>query len=249
MQLKYPFNVYTDLTIQIGVSKIIDRYTNYETLTDVIFPSNDDNVLNTIDIYFTSDHSAYRDLWPYSGDYFLVFMEAADKVFGGTETYNMYEIDMRKYIDLAFISSKNMSLAFRLMAAATDGPDRPGFLFGGETTVRGLDYGEYSGDKIGIFSAELRYTLARNINFNFWPFDFLMIKNIKVMLFNDMGIVRDDYISSVTNEELKNGMGAGVVIDTFILQREFAPVKIEAAKRTDNGTNEWNFYFSIATGF
>jgi hypothetical protein len=249
LQLKYPFNMYTDLTVQMGTSKITDRYTNYTTLNNFIFPSNDDSVLNTLDIYLTSDHSSWRDLWPYSGDYALAFIEVADKVFSGTKTYNMYEIDLRKYVDLSFISARNMSLAFRLLAAMTDGPDRPEFLFGGETTLRGLGYGEYIGDKIGVFSAELRYTLARNINFSLWPFDFLLVKNIKVLFFNDMGIVRDDYISSFTNEELKNGMGAGVVIDMFILQRQYAPLKLEAAKRTDTGANEWNFYFSIATGY
>jgi Tol biopolymer transport system component len=249
ISIKYPFTMFTDLTLQIGTSKISDRYTDYTTSSTLVFPVNSDNILNTVDLTLTCDYSSWRDMWPYAGHYMVMNLEVADKVFGGTTEYNMYQIDIRKYFDLAFLSQKNMSLAFRLLAAMSDGPDRPYFLFGGLATVRGLSYGEYAGDKMGIFSSELRYTMARNLDFGLWPFNFIMIKNIKIALFNDMGLVRDDYIRSITNEELKNGLGISLVFDTFLLQRQYTPLKFEVAKRTDVGGDIWNFYFSVATNF
>ncbi len=249
LSLKYPFSTYTSLGFDIGSSRTTDKYTNYATSNAFIFPETSENILNTIDIYLSYDYSAWRDMWPYSGDYFLAYMEAADRVFGGTRVYTMYELDYRKYFDLSFVSSRNMSLSFRALLALIDGPDRPYFLFGGMNTLRGLVYGEYTGDKIALFNAELRYTLARNINFKLWPMDFLMIKNLKVALFNDAGYVNKGEVKRVTNEEIKNGLGLSVVVDTFILQRQYTPLKFEVAKRTDNGDDTWRFYFSIATGY
>jgi outer membrane translocation and assembly module TamA len=102
---------------------------------------------------------------------------------------------------------------------------------------------------VAIINAELRYTIARNINFGFWPFDFLMIKNIKAAVFNDMGYVGNAPVSSLTNEELKNGMGLSIVVDTFLLQRQYMPLRFELAKRTDINDDVWKFYFSIATAY
>jgi outer membrane protein assembly factor BamA len=188
-------------------------------------------------------------MWPYSGEYLLAYVETADKMFGGTSEYTMYQADLRKYFDLSAVSDKNMTISLRGLFAATTGADRPLYLFGGMNTIRGVGYGAYKGDIVAIINAEFRYTLARNINFNFWPFDFLMIKHIKAFVFNDIGFVGNSPVASVSNEDLKNGMGIGLVMDTFLLQRQYMPLRFELAKRTDINDDVWKFYFSIATAY
>ena len=249
LYLKYPFDLYSSLSLHFNSRMIVDKYTNYETENTYVFNEDETHVINTLGVMYESDYSAWRDLWPYSGDYFMGYFEVAEKMFGGTRSYTILELDYRKHFDLSFISGKNTSLSLRGLFAMTGGNDRPYFIFGGQTTLRGLRYGEYTGDKVLLASAELRHTLAKNINFKLWPFSFIMIKNFKVMIFDDAGLVRAGEIGEIKSEDIKNGIGAGFVIDTFILQRQYTPLKFEFARRTDTSEDDWKFYFSISTGF
>lgn len=249
MSLKYPFNAYTSLSVDFKTRRVTDKYTNYQTSSTYVFPENTVNILNTLDLYFESNYSAWRDMWPYAGHYFLAYVETADKIFGGTSDYTMYQADFRKYFDMSFVTDKNMTFSLRGLFAITMGPDRPYYLFGGMNTIRGLAYGSYKGDIIGIINAELRYTIARNINFNLWPFDFLMIKHIKAAVFNDIGYVGNTPVAGFSNEALKNGMGISIIVDTFMLQRQYMPLRFELAKRTDINDDAWKFYFSVATAY
>jgi len=249
IRFKYPFNMYSALYIDFGTRKITDRYTNYETSSVYSFGLDSENIINTLSLFFDYNYSVWRDLWPYSGDRFTVYLVAADKIYGGTRTYSIFEAEYRKYIDLSFLSDNNMTMSMRALFAMTEGPDRPYFLFGGVNTVRGLFHGQYSGDSILLGSAELRFTIAKNLDFNLWPFNFLMIKNIKAALFDDVGAVKEGSINTLHGEEFVNGIGAGIVVDTFVFQRQYMPLKFELAKRTDAGESDWIFYFSVATGF
>ena len=250
VSVKYPFNMTTSIQLDLQSSKTANNYTNFRTENAYIFEgTNGTEILNSAVLTFLYDHTAWRDFWPYSGETITLSMEAADKYFGGTKTFNLYEAELKKYFDISFMSGKNMSLSTRAFVAATDGPDRPLFLVGGMNTLRGLEYGELTGDRIALLSAEFRYTLAKNIDVNIWPLSFIMMKNIKLAFFDDMGLVRTGSLERITNEEWKNGMGLSLVLDTFILQRQFMPLKLEVAKRTDVRDNIWKFYFSINTGF
>ncbi len=250
VSLKYPFNLTTSLELDIQSARTNNNYTNFQTGNAYIFEgANSDQLLNSLGVTFLYDHASWRDFWPYTGEVFTFYAEAADKFFGGTQTYSLYEADLKKYFDLSFNGGKNLNLSAHLLLAATDGPDRPLFLVGGPTTLRGLEYGELTGDRIGLLSMEFRYTLAKNMNLDIWPITFLMLKNIKLAFFDDMGLVRTGSLENITNDEMKNGMGLSMVLDTFLLQREFIPLKLEVAKRTDIRDNIWKFYFSLNTGF
>ncbi|MCE5299392.1 MAG: hypothetical protein LLG37_00760 [Spirochaetia bacterium] len=250
LSMKYALNLYTSFTLSLQTTSVTDKYTNYETQNSYIFDGTGvPQTLNLAGLLFKYEHSAWRDLWPYSGEEAAIYAETADRIFGGTKSYNLYEMELKKYFDLSGASGYNVSLSMRLLLAATDGPDRPMFLFGGMNTLRGLGYGEYTGDRIGLFNTELRYPLARNINFKLWPFSFIMIKNLKLALFDDCGLARTGEISDLTAEELKNGMGVSFIIDAFLFQQQYLPLKFEVARRTDIADDKWKFYFSIATNF
>lgn len=247
--LNYPLNLYANLGLNLSAKRITDKYTNYDKNSSFIFNDNETNILNTLTFYFVNDFTFFRDFWAFSGDLFLVYIETADKIFGGTKTYTIYEIDLKKHFDLSSLIYKNLSFSFRILGAMTEGVDRPYFLFGGINTVRGLRYGEYKGDKVILTNYELRYTLVKNLNFQLWPLTFLMFKNIKISLFDDAGIVKTGPIDRISGEEIKNGLGIGFIFDTFIIQRQYVPLRFDFARRTDTGDETWKFYFSFNIGW
>ncbi len=249
VSMQYPFNLYTSLKVSLSEKIVTDIYNNYDIESSYFFGTNFSGPLNVISALFAYDYSAWRDFWPYSGEAVMAYVESAEKIFGGQQTYNLYDIDLRKYFDLSFITNNNLSLGLRLAGALTDGPDKPLFFFGGEGTVRGLDYGQFYGDKYAVFNSELRFTVAKSIDFVLWPLTAYMIKNIKIAFFDDAGIVEQGMVDYVAPEDVKNGVGISLIFDTFLLQREFIPLTFEVAKRTDITSNNYNFYFSINTAF
>jgi len=249
VSMSYPLNLFTSLTLSLSEMQVTDIYDNYDIGSSYFFGTNFSGPMNIISLMFSYDYSAWRDFWPYSGEAVMAYLETSQKIFGGEQAYDLYDIDLRKYFDLSFVANRNLSLALRLAGALTDGPDKPIFFFGGEGTVRGLDYGQYYGDKYAVFNSELRYTVAKSIDFELWPLTAYMIKNIKLTIFDDCGIVESGMVYDVVSEDIKNGIGIGLVFDTFLLQREFMPVTFEVAKRTDVTANNYNFYFSINTAF
>ncbi|HDT15432.1 MAG TPA: hypothetical protein ENN55_04405 [Firmicutes bacterium] len=229
--------------------KITDKYTNFETANTYDFFENDYDVINTAAVYYSMNRTAWRDFWPYSGESLFLYAETSEKMFGGTKNYGLLEADFRKHFDLSRAAGRNMSVSMRLLYAMTIGEDRPYFRFGGLNTVRGVGYGRYSGDKVMVLNTEFRHTIVKNMDFELWPLNFFVMKNLKFFAFLDSGIVKSGDIDFIVNEDIKTGMGVGFILDTFLLQKQYFPFKFEFAKRTDIGDTDWRFYFSINTGF
>ncbi|MBI4396636.1 MAG: hypothetical protein HY548_06045, partial [Elusimicrobia bacterium] len=61
------------------------------------------------------------------------------------------------------------------------------------------------------------------------------------------GWARSESLTEVRSSRLRNSVGAGLRVPTFILQRFFLSLNLEAAKRTD--ADRWAFYFSIGPSF
>ncbi|MCX7698497.1 MAG: hypothetical protein N2114_03400 [Candidatus Goldbacteria bacterium] len=247
--LKYPFNRYTSLTMQLSTNHITDKYTNFETSSTYLFKENQDNIINSIDLYFLIDNTLWRDLWPFNGDFFIVYASFTDKIFNGTKAYNLYELDYGRYFDLTPISLKNMIYLIQIMFTLSEGEDKPYFILGGNGTIRGMAYGEYVSDKLLLFKNEIRYLLAKNLNFNFWPLNFLLIKNIKGTIYNDSCLIDSINFNNMINGNMKSSFGFGIILDTFFFQRQFVPLKFEVAKRIDLENNEWKFYFNMNTAY
>jgi len=245
---KYPFNVYSSLTMEIATDHINDKYTNFETSNIYLFSGNKDNVLNSISFYFYTDNTLWRNLWPYSGRYFMAYATFADKIFNGTKAYNIYEIDYGRFFDFtSFLENTIYSL--KITFAESEGEDRPYYILGGFNTIRGMNYGEYISNKILLFKNEFRYILARNMNFTFLPMNFLILKNIKATIFNDSCLLDNIGFDTAVNGDMKSTLGFGLIFDTFFFQRQFLPFKFEVAKRIDIGGDNWIFYFYLNASY
>lgn len=247
--IKNSIDMFSSVSLGIGTMHVTDKYTNIDTASTYEFGPDSENLVNYGAVMFERDYTSWRDYWPYAGDYLMLYAESSELMFGGTRAYSLYEIDARKYFDLAPLTGQNMSFAARLMGAATSGRDRPNFVIGGPGTIRGLEYGGYSGDKVLITGMELRHTVAKNINFKLWPLEAFMIKNIKAYMFNDSGLIMKGELRRFDPAEILNGFGFGIAFDMFMLQRQYVPMKFEFAKRTDIRDDIWKFYFSINTSY
>jgi len=151
---------------------------------------------------------------PTSGMYHSLSMEKAGGFLGGDYNFTKYNLTLRTYISTEFITDfldiTNKSkltdtieqgvLAFRAMGglADTDLPSFTKYNVGGMGTVRGYDFGEFSGDKSLVFNAEYRFPLA---------------ENFEAVVFADWGQAWD-VEESFDFGELKFGKGIGVRFDT-----------------------------------
>ena len=247
--LKNSIDMFSSVSLSVGTMRVTDKYTNVDTSSVYEFEPDSENLVNYGALMYERDYTSWRDMWPYSGDYIMLYAESSELMFGGTRAYSLYEFDARKYFDMSGLTGQNTAFAMRLLGAATSGRDRPYFVIGGPGTIRGLEYGGYSGDRVLIGGMELRHTVAKNMNFKLWPFEAFMIKNMKAYMFNDSGLIMKGEVKPFQSSDIINGFGFGVVFDMFMIQRQYVPMKFEFAKRTDIREDLWKFYFSINTSY
>ena len=178
---------------------------------------------------------------PTSGWYHSFSLEKAGGFLGGDYEFTKYNLTLRAYISTKFIEdvidigsvkkiTDNLSkgvLALRAMGgmADTDLPSFAVYQVGGMNTLRGYDFGEFSGDKSLVFNVEYRFPLA---------------ENFQAVLFADWGQAWD-YEESINFEDLKFGRGVGVRFDTPL-----GPIRLDYGI---NEEGEGKTYFSIGHTF
>lgn len=142
--------------------------------------------------------------------------------------------------------TREIILAFRLFYGGSLDVDQSVFLLGGANTLRGYGFGAFMGSNTIYFNAEFRFPLIEDINFNLWPFNWLMIKKFKAAVFTDTGIVwnRDNF----SLQNLKNGVGVGLRLHTFLVQSVPIIIRFDIGKRTDSSEREV-YYISLGHAF
>ncbi len=248
-QIFYPFNIYDGFGITLSYLKVADKYTDYATKNNMIINDSPWQVINTATIYYESSHLRYRDMAPFNGYYLFAYAQDSERMFGGTTDFRVYGADAGFALDLYGLTGRGTSVAISSQAAMSEGNDRPYFLFGGPGTVRGLPYGLYTGDHAATISAEIHHVIAKNLNFDLWPITGLLVKNLRVSIFSDSGLIMEGFDKSFDALDVKHGFGAGVFLDMFLLQRQYVPLVFMFAKRTDITDEAWKFYFYFSAGF
>jgi outer membrane protein insertion porin family len=178
---------------------------------------------------------------PTSGLYNTFSLEKAGGLLGGDYDFIKYNLTLSTYFSTKIIeevidnrSIKNITdkisqgvLAFRAKGgfANTVLPTFAKYKVGGMNTVRGYDFGEFSGDKSLVFNAEYRLPLA---------------KNFQAVLFTDWGQAWD-YEESINLADLKFGKGIGIRFDTPI-----GPIRLDYGIGEEG---EGKTYFSIGHTF
>ncbi len=215
--ISYPFNTFDrlDLELQAFVS---DREFFEEIITpedQLLILESGESTRNLIEpsLSYVHDASFYGPYGPIEGSRYYI---SAAKGFGvgndGVSRETVY-IDYRKYFKLWYRNS----LAFRATFAGSEGDleDRRSFFLGGPSTLRGYDYLEFEGSRLGLASLEYRFPLVDALIFGFpgrWGFG-----NIAGSLFFDVGAAWDGSdlrafkkdVNGLQFEDLKGDFGFG----------------------------------------
>lgn len=226
-------------SVKLGLEFKVERVT-HDLISGTLPEDTDEGLTNSLVPTFSYDT---RDnvFEPTSGWYHSFSLEKAGGFLGGDYDFTKYNLTLRAYISTQFIEdivdigsikkiTDNLSkgvLALRAMGgmADTDLPSFAAYQVGGMNTVRGYDFGEFSGDKSLVFNVEYRFPLA---------------ENFQAVLFADWGQAWD-YEESIDFEDLKFGRGVGIRFDTPL-----GPIRL------DYGINEEGVgktYFSIGHTF
>jgi len=225
-----------DLGIELKTEKV-----TYNLISGSSLPDNsDEGQTNSLTPTFTYDT---RDnvFNPTSGLYGNFSLEKAGGFLGGDYDFTKYNLTLSTYFstkiteDVINIGSiKNIAdkisqgvLAFRAKGGSANSvlPSFAKYKVGGMNTVRGYDFGEFSGDKSLVFNAEYRLPLA---------------KNFQAVLFTDWGQAWD-YEESINLADLKFGKGIGIRFDTPI-----GPIRLDYGIDEEG---EGKTYFSIGHTF
>jgi len=151
-------------------------------------------------------------------------------------------LDYRRYFRL----SPRSSFATRLVLAGSFGTDVDLWSIGGPLSLRGFDYYEFTGSKLGFINLEYRFPFIDRLKMSFpLPLEF---RNIRGVLFADFGGVYTDSFKVYETEggfqlqDLKMGIGGGIRFSFMYLIFKFDYAR---AYNFSDFTDDWKFHFTI----
>ena len=198
-------------------------------------------------ISFVHDASFYSYFGPVEGSRWIVSL-AKGIAFGGDDVSRTTGyVDYRWYRRLFYRNS----IAFRFAFAASEGTDPRSFYLGGPLTLRGYDYLEFEGTRLGLMSVEYRYPLIDALIFG-WPARW-GFGNIGGTAFFDAGSTwrKDDFTpfkkdaGGLQFEDIKADYGFGMYFNLGFLLLNF-----QFAWETDlRSTGDSQFHFFLGPTF
>ena len=210
--------------------------------------------LNLFSLVYSYDSTLWTVVGPVDGIRSQVKFSYSPVILEGDRSLFSVIGDFRGYVMLSLIDT----FAFRFVAGGRFGTDASMFKFvlGGIGTIRGYDFGEFSGKFFALSNLELRIALIRAL---LGPFGF-SFPPIFASAFADAGIVGDDplnfqivYFDNLEKtfklKDLKVGLGFGVGIllgTGFKLKFDFAS-PFDGRKLLDY--SNWKTYIQIGYEF
>jgi len=227
VEFRKPFSTFDRMELEISLRNLRREYEE-----EVI-----SRRVASLRLSLVHDSTSWCDFEPAAGMRHNLSLVKADRFLGAHETYSLLQLDSQAYQGLDIINPQ-LILGARFLAAASIGPEHPVFMFGGigllpgSGTLRGYEYGTLLGSQIASLNLEVRFPLAKNINYTLWPLDFLLMKNIQMIFFNDLGLVTDNYFETGPGD-LRNSIGLGFRLHTFLLGKELLTIRFDISHRTD----------------
>lgn len=233
LQLNKPFSLYD--RIELGCNY---RYLRREHQEDVI-----NQRIASLVVSLVHDSTDWYDYEPSEGFRHQLSLTHADRLLGGETNYSLWQLNSQAYFSLDALSPY-MVFGARLLAGASIGPDHPLLIFAGigvlpeSGTIRGYRYGDLLGSQVAALNLELRFPLARNINYSLWPLDFLLLKNLQMVVFDDLGTVTNNFLE-VEAGQIKNSVGLGFRLHTFLLGKELLTIRFDISKITQTAADPY----------
>ncbi len=240
--MQYPFDRFFRVELGVYAYKLYEtRWLDYfspPTWDADYFEEQSYNLLYP-SLAFVFDNVRWRGFGPHNG--------RRVRISGYTTMFSDFEIrssvlDYRRYFQL----SPRASFAARLVLAGSFGEDVDRWSIGGPFSLRGFDYYEFTGSKLGFLNLEYRFPFIDRLKISFpLPIEF---RDIRGVLFTDFGgIYTDSFKVYETDggfhlQDLKMGIGAGLRFSLLYLIFKFDWAR---AYNFSEFTDDWKFYFTI----
>lgn len=249
--LSYPFNRYLRLDLQYSFYTTPLTY-NYQTNQPYNF--DDRGRLSLGSIALVGDNTMWREWAPFSGARYRLEIEKSMPALGSQLSLTNAVFDYRNYIGLG----RRSTIATRLLLGGSFGRDRSLFYLGGIDTLRGYNYEDLVGSRVGLFNIELRIPFIDVLYFG-WPIRW-SIGGIGGLIFADIGGTWSDLIYGPDNpykmferdglrlrlNDLKGSIGLGLRLRLGLFSLDFA-----AARHTDlrSITPGVKYHFGLGQAF
>ena len=231
--VSYPFNRFN--RIELGVMTVAKQERN-RTKDDEI----NDYMENGVSASLVRDTTKWKFIDVMSGGRTKISAYQAREVLGGTYDYDEYILDSQRF----FTVMKDKVVAFRFLGLSSEGKDKTLF----SLPVRGCSRNEYENSKMMVVSAEGQFYLFSKINYYMWfMFPDFYFKSLQMFIFTDTGINwdKDETLKTTRLEDLKNSVGIGLKLNTFILQTFPLFFELNYAIRTDREKEAIKFFVTL----
>ena len=247
--LSYPFDRYR--RIDFGFSMFTKPFLfNFQT-NEPLDPYDNRGLLSVGSVAFVGDTTMWREFYPYTGARYRLEVERSFTALGSELSFTNVVLDARRYFSLG----RRSTLALRLLLGGSFGDARSYFYLGGIDTIRGYQYEEFVGTRIGLLNAEVRIPFIDILHFG-WPIQWT-IGGIRGIVFADIGGAWADWQFGSDNpfeifhwennrirlDDVKASIGVGLRLQLGLFSIDFA-----AARNTDLTRLEPGFKYHLGLG-
>ena len=247
--VNYPFDRYHRLDFEFSMYSKPFSF-NFQT-REPLDPYDDRGLLTTGSIAFVGDTTMWREWAPYTGSRYRIELEQSFPALGSQLSLTNVIFDARRYFGLG----RRSTIAARLLLGGSFGADRSYFYLGGIDTLRGYNYEELVGTRIGLLNFELRIPFIDVLHFG-WPIQWT-IGGIRGIAFADVGGAWSDWQYGPKNpfsifardknrihlDDVKASIGAGLRLQLGVFSVDFA-----AAWHTDLTSVEPGMKYHLGLG-
>ena len=247
--VNYPFDRYHRLDFEFAMYSKPFSF-NFQT-SDPLDPYDDRGLLTMGSIAFVGDTTMWREWAPYTGSRYRIELEQSFPALGSELSLTNVVFDARRYFGLG----RRSTIATRLLLGGSFGADRSYFYLGGIDTLRGYNYEELVGTRIGLLNLELRIPFIDVLHFG-WPIQWT-IGGIRGIAFADIGGAWSDWQYGPENpfrvltrdknrihlDDVKASIGAGLRLQLGVFSVDFA-----AAWHTDLSRVEPGMKYHVGFG-
>jgi hypothetical protein len=255
LNFKYPFDRTTRLEYGIGTQRFQGSplYLQFsEGISNYSQNYDQWNVANFYRISFVQDMRKSIRLWPSSGYGLNFTVLHALPIFDSNVSFANFLFETQVFADFSFLN--HMIWANRLIGMTSQGPNPQTFFIGQDapfqaffTTIRGYGNNVSYGSNIALLNTELRYPIATAIDFPLQPLSFILIKDIELAGFMDVGLA-SNRLEELPSSNLLSSIGMGLRFYTFLYQRALVMLRFDLAWRLDRFDSP-TFYFNLAPVF
>lgn len=226
--VNYPFDRYHRLDFEFSMYSKPFSF-NFQT-RQPLDPFDDRGLLTMGSVAFVGDTTMWREWAPYTGSRYRVEFEQSFPALGSELSLTNVIFDARRYFGVG----RRSTFAARLLLGGSFGADRSYFYLGGIDTLRGYNYEELVGTRIGLLNFEVRIPFIDVLHFG-WPVQWTL-GGIRGIAFADLGgawsdwqygpenpfkiFVRDE--NSIRLEDVKAAIGAGLRLQLGVFSVDFA---------------------------